>query len=269
MCPVDRWKWLVRRRPAPIYQKQLASPGVVRSSNATVLLDVHHITSFFFKSTIYYMGCKGSPWSSLLSLLPPSCMVVPKRDLVNIPFPFDIYNFSSPMVQNKLSMDMDMDTPRGRSTSSSANSSRELSTHSNLSSIPYHKRMEDQSNKLSWDEQVKLNEKEEFTLSYTTLKVGENKLANEAIDHTPKDGKQHSNNEVTILNNMPNLQGGGMASNNMNMCTAQGLEMSSIPYKDYQLVEPNSWDGEAYPLSIFGTNEFLEINSKNFSTSLL
>jgi len=58
MCPVDRWKWLVRRRPAPIYQKQLASPGVVRSSNATVLLDVHHITSFFLNQQFITWGAK-------------------------------------------------------------------------------------------------------------------------------------------------------------------------------------------------------------------
>jgi len=140
---------------------------VVRSSNVTALLE----SLLFFKSTIYYTGREGSPWSSLLSLLPPSCVVAPERDLANIPFPFDIYNFSNPMVQNESSMDMDIDTPRGRSTSSSANSSRESSTHSNLSSIPYYERMEDQSNKLSWDEQVELNEKEEFTLSYATPKV--------------------------------------------------------------------------------------------------
>jgi len=33
--------------------------------------------------------------------------------------------------------------------------------------------------------------------------------------------------------------------------------------------EPNSWDGKAYPISIFGHIEFLEINSKNMFTSLL
>ena len=46
---------------------------------------------------------------------------------------------------------------RERSASSSTNSSRALSAHSNLSSIPYHERMEIQSNKLTWDKQVEIN----------------------------------------------------------------------------------------------------------------
>jgi len=33
--------------------------------------------------------------------------------------------------------------------------------------------------------------------------------------------------------------------------------------------EPNTWDGEAHPISIFGTMEFLEIDSRNMYTSLL
>ena len=59
-------------------------------------------------------------------------------------------------------MDMDIDTSRDRSTTSSAN----------LSSIPYVKRIEAQSNNTSWAEQVKLNKMKEITLSYTTPKVG-------------------------------------------------------------------------------------------------
>ena len=50
--------------------------------------------------------------SSLLSLLPPPCMVVPNRELVNTLFPFDTSIFSTPMVQNNMNMDMDVDTLR-------------------------------------------------------------------------------------------------------------------------------------------------------------
>jgi len=63
--------------------------------------------------------------------------------------------------------------------------------------------MEVQSNKLTWDEQADLNEREDFSLSYATPKVGENKPANEATDHTPKDGEQRSNIEVSTQNNTP------------------------------------------------------------------
>ena len=93
--------------------------------------------------------------------------------------------------------------------------------------------MENQSNKLSWNEQVKLNEKKEFILLYATLKVRENKLANKVTDHTPKNGKQCSNNKITTLNNILNLQGKSMANNNINIYISQGLKTSSIPYKNY------------------------------------
>jgi len=55
----------------------------------------------------------------------------------------------------------------------------------------------------------------------------------------------------------------------MNTCTLQGLELFSIPYKDKQLAEPNSWDGKALSISIFGTMKFLDIGSKKISTFLL
>ena len=56
---------------------------------------------------------------------------------------------------------------------------------------------------------------------------------------------------------------------NMNMYTLQDLETTSIPYKDNQPVELNSWNKEAYPISIFGTVKFLDIDSKNILTLLL
>ena len=34
-------------------------------------------------------------------------------------------------------------------------------------------------------------------------------------------------------------------------------------------MEPNTWDGKAYPISIFGFMEFLEIDAKNMYISLL
>jgi len=37
----------------------------------------------------------------------------------------------------------------------------------------------------------------------------------------------------------------------------------SLPYDINQLVELNAWDSKARPISVFGTMEFLEINSKN------
>ena len=135
---------------------------------------------------------------------------------------------------------MDINTPRGRSVSLSFNNSRELLICSNLSSIPYHKRIEDISNKLSWNKQVVLNKKEDFTLSYTISKIGDNNLANKTTDYNYKKRKQYSNIEVTTLNNMPISQGECMINNNTNTYTLQGLKTLSIQYKDYKLAKLNS-----------------------------
>ena len=50
------------------------------------------------------------------------------------------------MNPNTGSEDINIDTSRGRSTFSSSHSSRASSTHSAASSVPYHARMEQQSN---------------------------------------------------------------------------------------------------------------------------
>jgi len=109
-------------------------------------------------------------------------MVAPNRELANITLSSNIYNYFSPIVQNNSSIDIDIDSSRGRFASLSANNSRELLTHSNCSSILYHKRMEDTCNKLSWNKQVKLNKKKKFSLLYTIPKIGENRIANEGTD---------------------------------------------------------------------------------------
>ena len=131
-------------------------------------------------------------------------MVVPKRDLANTKFSFNIYTFSNPMVQNNSNIDIDIDTPRDRSTTSNANSSKVSSTYSNISSIFCVERVEAQMNNPSWVEQVELNKMEEIILLYTISKIGENKFANETIDSTPKAREKHSNNKATILNNTLN-----------------------------------------------------------------
>jgi len=68
---------------------------------------------------------------------------------------------------------------------------------------------------------------------------------------------------------MPNPQEKGIFNCNINIYASQGFKSSSIPYGDYKLVEPNSWDRNALPISLFSSNNFLDINSKTISTSLL
>ena len=78
---------------------------------------------------------------SLLSLIPPSCMVALKRELVNI------------------------DIPRGRSNFLSSNNSRMSLTHSNVFSILYADRIEIQNYCPIWAEQV--DSLQDYQLSYT------------------------------------------------------------------------------------------------------
>ena len=127
----------------------------------------------------------------LLSLLLPFYMIVPTRELVNTLFlsttkdsKFDL------IVLDNYNIDMDINTPRERTPSSNMNSLRVSLTHSNAFSIPYHERMTIQSKDPSWSEQIE-NEEEIFSLLYTTLKIGEETLANKAIDNSPKDGVNH------------------------------------------------------------------------------
>jgi len=196
-------------------------------------------------------------------------MIVPTRELVNTLFlsttkdsKFDL------IVLDNYNIDMDIDTSRERTPSSSTNSSRVSLTHSNASSISYHERMTIQSKNLSWSEQVE-NEEEIFSLSYTTLKVGEETLANKAIDNSPKDRVNYVNNEAPALNNMFNPQGKNKTSNNTNMYASQDVIEFSLSYNIHNPVKPNSWDIKAYSISVFGTIKFLDTDARNIYTSFL
>ena len=191
-------------------------------------------------------------------------MGAPIRELANTLFPTD--SLLIPSVLNSSNMDMDIDTPRERSFSSSENNSRKSSTHSNTSSVPYHEMMENFNT--FWSKQVENDEKERLSLSYTTPRVEEGNMVNEAINTTLNEGGPQDNNEAPTINNLPCPQG-GEANNATNTCNSQEFTNVPTPYDINQPVEPNAWDGEAYPISIFGNMEFFKIDSKNMSTSLL
>jgi len=79
----------------------------------------------------------------LLSLLPPSCIVVLERDLVNILFSyFSNSQSNQPEFFTTQQMSIEIDMFRGQSMSSSPNISRESSTYSNTSSIVYADRIQ-------------------------------------------------------------------------------------------------------------------------------
>jgi len=136
----------------------------------------------------------------LLSLVPPSCIVVPNRELVNTLFSFDISILSIPIAYNNKNIDIDIDTLRGRLVNVSTNGSRESLTYSNVPFISYMKRMEAQNNNSSWTNQVdKYNGLQGFSLSYTTSKIEDN-----------------NTNKATELVNMPNSHEESINNTNKN-----------------------------------------------------
>jgi len=47
------------------------------------------------------------------------------------------------------------------------------------------------------------------------------------------------------------------------------IKISLISYENKSLVEPNTWNGEVYCILIFGTIDFLDIDTKNMLILLL
>ena len=143
------------------------------------------------------------------------------------------------------------------------NNSRDLSIISATSSKPYHKCMDIQNHNQLWCNQVE----DEYNAHSSSNNVGETNIFNGSVtSNNPKD-KQCKFNEVPALNNIfPSL-----VANILNNQHVPNLQQFKIHF-NYNIngpSEPNAWDGEVYPISIFEHMEFLEIDSKNIFTSLL
>ncbi len=102
-------------------------------------------------------------------------------------------------------MDINIDTniSRGRLASSNINNSKELSTHSDTSSVPYYKRIKIQSNNPLQSEQIEIEKKDSFSLSYTTPKKEDSDSVKKVADNSPTSRMQGINNKVIAPNNMP------------------------------------------------------------------
>ena len=137
----------------------------------------------------------------LLSLVLPSYIVAPNRELANTLFSFDISILSISMAYNNKNKNIDIDTLRDRSVNTNTNGSRELSIYSSTSFISYIERMEAQNNNPSWTNQVdEYNDLQGFSLSYTTSKIENN----------------NTKNKATELENIPNLHEKDINNTNTN-----------------------------------------------------
>ena len=161
----------------------------------------------------------------LLSLLPPSYMVVPIRESVNTLFPFILNSQSSIQESTNIlnqQMDIEIDTPRGQSMSSSTNSSRESLTHSNTSPMVYADRIQALANSPMWAEQVESIELQSPSLSYVTVKDGMNNTTSMALVVEPE--PTHVSHAMSINNT----------------CTPQGQEPLVIHYANNQPIVSNN-----------------------------
>jgi len=149
-------------------------------------------------------------------------MVVPRGELANIIYPVHISTTYNQMNPNTGSENINMDTLRERSTFSSSHSFRASYTHSAASSVPYHARMEQQSNNPSWADQM--DSPQNLQLSYANPNKGDNSTLNQAT--TPN------------FIHVPNKK--STNGYNMNMCSLQGINTFSILYKDKQPFRPGA-----------------------------
>ena len=85
---------------------------------------------------------------------------------------------------------------------------------------------------------------------------------------TPEKGTNTLTEEAISTKNMLELHRKSMNNNDTNTYQFQGFETSSIFYLVDYPADSNSWDSKAHLIFIFGTNSFMEIDTKNIALSL-
>jgi len=122
--------------------------------------------------------------------------------------------------------------------------------------------MEIQNHNILWFDQIK----EKHIFFSLNINVRKSNISNSLITNNNSKSKQHKLNEALVPNNMLPSPGASI-ENNQYIANTQYFEVP-INYNINGPTKPNSWDGEAHPISILGHRKFLGIDSKNIFTSL-
>ena len=215
----------------------------------------------------------------LLSLIPPSYMVAPNRELANKPlfssstntFPSQTNILPTVDLFNNTGMDFlkgrtpdNNDEVRGRKLSHSPNSSRDNSMLSTASSKPYHEKKE-QNNDMDVDD----NNNTPSELSYEAPQEGEIRLrtvAENREDMLPSQGKLTNDN---CFQRAPEKNPNSIPTRGS---TAQIKESAffNIPllYDPDVPADPEIWGGNFHSVSLHGLIEYLASDVKNIKDSL-
>jgi len=178
------------------------------------------------------MKARNRQGSLLLSLIPPSCMVVPIRELANTLFPSPLNHQSNQLMPStSQQMDIEMNRTRGQSISSSPKSYRNSSVLSNASSIDYVERVKAQANIPMWVEQMDNENPQTPSLSYTTVKEEISNSANTVLVNK----SMHIPHTIETINSCT-----PQTEVNNNPTIPQGIKPSIIPYKVNQPVDLQS-----------------------------
>ena len=139
----------------------------------------------------------------LLFLLPPTCMVVPIREVANKQFSLvSAISYYSTMSQFPSNMEMNVvsnSIMRERSNLSNKASSRSSSVFSSTSFVLYYKHIEVDNNKPKEDIREPIDSSQ---LSYKDI-ANKGESISEVTDIFLADGKQHVSNKALALKNVP------------------------------------------------------------------
>ena len=159
----------------------------------------------------------------LFSLIPPSCIVAPIRELVNTLFPSPLNHQSNQLMPStSQQIDIEINRTRYQSISSSSKLSRDSSILSNVLSMDYVESVKAQANIPMWAEQMDNKNPWTLSFSYTTAKEGMSNFANTVLVNK----SMHIPHAIETINSCT-----PQTEVNNNSTISQGIKLSIISYK--------------------------------------